>query len=227
MSATTAYFIFRVIVAFVLAAVAYVADRRLGTGLYRWWYNMTHEHPMEGESTRGLLYNQPSKVRATWAVVIATLVTVLSFLNGSFYPLLELGLWAASVPAAFAGLLVGPRLHGLWLKRDRAFHAVDRWERGELDLSDELKARTAELGEKLKGAVRSLPDEREPGGGARETESAPRSDADGEQGVSGTPAAPEGGALETADPQELVNRYVRRAQGGQSETGGTSGQQRD
>lgn len=213
----TGYFVFRIVVAFVLGAGFYIVDRSVGVRLYRLWYNMTHEHRLPDEVVRGFVANRRVKIRVFWAVMLATFVTVLSFFNGPFYPLLEISLWAAAALAALIGVLIGPRLFALWQKRDNAFDAVDKWERGEVDLSDELKARTAEFGARLSrketpspqtGAAKPpSPDEWT---SSSEIVSSPLPPAP--RPVSEPPTAPPPDSIETQDPQQLVDRYLNRGE---------------
>ncbi len=216
----TSYFVFRMLVAFILGAAWYVADRWFGVGLYRRWHDMTSQHPMTGQPDRGLVYNRPAKARAFWAVVIASLVTLLSYFGGSFSPLLEMALWAAAVPAAFLGLLIGPRLYGLWQKRDTAFDAVDKWERGEVDISDGLKSRTVELGSRIKKSITSAPDEA--AADPRPADASPAPPVRPLQPDGTAPSSPQQPAAPPpesapADPQELVNRYLNRGRNDKNE----------
>jgi hypothetical protein len=198
----TAYVVFRLLVALALGAVWYIADRRFGGRWYRWWYDMTHEHPMKTDSLQGFVHGRPTKVRAFWAVLLSTFITLLTYLDGEFRPLQELGFWAITVPAAFLGLLAGPYINGLWQKRDTAFDAMDKWERGEIDISGELKQKGSEIGEKLRETIATTAKSVGIASGDKKPEERPPI----EKEITPEQTAP------PSNPEELVNKYLRRSQ---------------
>ena len=152
----TSYVVFRIMLAILAGAVAYVLDRRWGAGLYAWWYRMTHSKPLPDGVMRGYIFGQPAKVRATAATVLSTIVTALCIMFANVNALTELFMWVAGIPSLFVGFLLGPLSDRLWRRRDSMFDAVDKWEQGEVDLSREVKERTTSLGGRLSGWLKGL-----------------------------------------------------------------------
>jgi hypothetical protein len=188
----TAYISFRVILGVLLGTAAYSLDRRFGVGWYQWWYGMTHEHPLPAEEQRGSLFNRPTRVKAFAALVLSSIVSVISVYTASSTALAELVLWVVTIPAMMIGFIIGPRFYGLWQRRDKVFDAVDKWERGEIDLSDELKARATEMTESVRTSVGAKP----------KAEPAPPPPPAAEQKPQGQEVTPE-------QAEEMMNRFIR------------------
>ena len=188
----TAYISFRIILGILIGIAFYSLDRRFGVGSYKWWYDMTHEHPLATAEQRGFVYNKPTRVKAFAALVLSSVVSVVSVYTAASNPLAELVLWVVTIPAIVIGLLIGPHFYKIWQKRDKVFDTVDKWERGEVDLSDELKARTAELTESVRATLTG------------EKEKAP---------LPGVLSAPDDKHTEqkisTEQAEEMVNRFIR------------------
>lgn len=188
----SAYITFRIILGILLGIASYSLDRRFGLGWYKWWYDMTHEHPQPATEERGFVYNKPTRVKAFAALVLSSIVSVVSVYTAASNPLAELVLWVVTMPAIVIGLLIGPHFYKIWQKRDKVFDTVDKWERGEVDLSDELKARTAELTENVRATLTREKEKALPAGATSTPDDKPA-----EQKIS------------TEQAEEMVNRFIR------------------
>jgi len=197
----TAYIIFRLILALFLGAVWYMLDRRFGTGWYRWWYGMTHEHPLPADQHRGFIHNRSTKTRVFFAVLLSCVISVIAIMYGDTNSLMELALWLLSIPTVVAAFIIGPRAYALWGKRDNVYDTVDKWERGEIDITNELKSKGSEIAAGVRESVtstvehisQSLPRNQEPVPPPK---------------VEAEPVLPE----PEIDPQERVNRFINRGQ---------------
>jgi hypothetical protein len=149
----TAYISFRIILGVLLGIATYSLDRRFGVRSYRWWYDMTHEQPLAEPMQHGFVFNKPTRVKAFVALVLSSIVSVISVYTAASNPLAELVLWVVTIPAMMIGFVIGPHFYKLWQKRDKVFDTVDKWERGEIDLSDELKAKSAEITDSVRATV--------------------------------------------------------------------------
>jgi hypothetical protein len=195
----TGYIIFRVIIALVSGWILYMLDRAFGTGLYRWWYGMTHEHPMPAGEARGFIHGRTTRSRVFWATVLSSLLTLVAVMDGSYNALLELLLWLVSIPVAVAAFIIGPRFHSVWGRRETVYTAVDKWERGEIDLTDQMKIKGSEIAAGVRQTVTETVD--------HVSQALPKR-------AESKPAAappPEPVASEPeVDPQERVNRFIKR-----------------
>jgi hypothetical protein len=156
---------------------------------------------MQADVTQGYVHGRSTKVRAFWAVIIATVIAVFAYFGGEFQPLQEIGFWAAGILAAFLGLLVGPFINGIWQRRDKAFDTMDKWERGEISIADELKQKSSEIGEKVRETLADTAKSVRAAAGEESSEAPSPRPKDAQP-----PAEPE-------NPEELVNKYLRRTQG--------------
>jgi len=186
----TSYIVFRILVALLIAAVVYMADTRLGAGLYRWWYSMTHEHPLPTGKECGFIFNRNTGARVVVGTILSSIITLLACMDGEFNALAELVLWLVSIPVIVGTFMAGRRFDGLWSGRTKVFTAVDKWERGEIDLSDELKNKSAEVAARVKQTVAAKRAEPE--------------------AVDAAAAPPPATAEPEPDPQELVDRFLKR-----------------
>ncbi len=152
----TPYVVFRIIVFLLLGAVWYNLDRAYCTRLYRWWYGMTHEHPLPPGTERGFIYGQATRARALAALLLSTLISVIAFGTAHANSLAELLIWASGIPILVIGFFLGPNVYELWRRKEKVFDAVDKVERGDVDLSDELKDRSVRLGDRVKAAFARL-----------------------------------------------------------------------
>lgn len=149
----TAYISFRIILGILIGIAFYSLDRRFGVGSYKWWYDMTHENPLPEGEKRGFVFNKPTRVKAFAALVLSSIVSVISVYTAASNPLAELVLWVVAIPATMIGFIIGPHFYKIWQKRDKVFDTVDKWERGEIDLSDELKERAGDVAESVRDVI--------------------------------------------------------------------------
>jgi hypothetical protein len=77
--------LFIALAAFVAAVGLYYLDIKKGKSLYRSWYNLTHEKPMEGSLTRGFIHQSSLRNKIIIAVILAFMQLVVSFFVGSFH----------------------------------------------------------------------------------------------------------------------------------------------
>lgn len=183
-------------VALFMGAACYFLDRHLGVPLYRWVYNMTHQHPLAAGEDRGFIYNRRAGVRFAAAVAISAVQSFLAASGRLDNPALQLLSFFLEVPVVMIGFYCGPWLDRFWRDKERIFEHVDRIESGQTTLSDELRG----VSHRAAGAV-------------REALGLEGNEAQG--AVSPAPPQPEQ-AQETrpdrppAEPRELMNRYLKR-----------------
>lgn len=184
------YSIFRLIIALVLGAVFYIVDRQGGTSLYRWWYGMTHEHPLPADINRGLVHNRGTKFRVIWATILASIIAIPAITYSQHNALLELALWIISIPAIVGAFMLGPRAWALWGKRDNVYTAVDRWEQG-----DEKQGQAVEMDSDKPADYRPEIQQLHQEEPEQKTEKAEASELK---------------LKDPEDPQELVNKFINR-----------------
>ncbi len=191
------YTIFRLIIALALGAIFYILDRQGGTGFYRWWYGMTHEHPLPQGIHKGFVHNNATKNRVIWATILSSAITMPAIIYGQHNALLELALWLVSIPVIIGAFMLGPRVSKLWGKRDDMYTAVDNWERGDAVQTGQVKSETKQPNLQIDSNTRPA----DPSAEERQRQEyiPPPEDA---------VAAPK--AESPTDPQELVNRFINR-----------------
>lgn len=128
------YVIFWLIIYVLLGAIWYNADRLYFTGLYRWWYKITHKDPLPENVKKGFIYNQTTKNKIFWASVISTVQSLTMIFNSDVNPLTELLLWFAEIWVTMIGFHLGRPIYRLWKKKEKAFETWDKIESGEIDV---------------------------------------------------------------------------------------------
>jgi hypothetical protein len=130
MPAFTYYLVSMAVVFIVWGAIWYNLDRAYGVAIRRWWYNLTHEHPLPPGEGRGFIYERDTRTKFTWATILSTIQSALVVIySGSVDLLMELPAWLIEVPLMVVGMYLGRPLGNLWGGRDRVFDKLDEWER--------------------------------------------------------------------------------------------------
>lgn len=124
---------------FILAgAVLYVFDRSIGRRIYRWWYDMTHEHPLDAEHDCGFLYHRKANTRFSVAVILTLVQGAIAIAHHESTLPNEVLSMIVEVPSLMVGFYLGPWLDRFWGRRDKVFATVDQFEQGERVLSSEI-----------------------------------------------------------------------------------------
>lgn len=139
---------------FVLAgAVFYVADRLRGVRIYRWIYDMTHQHPLPKDIARGFIYNRKANARFALAVIISGLQSVIAVMDGISSTSNEILSLFIEVPCLMIGFYFGPAIYKIWERREAVFDSVDKLESGELSLKKEVHELSNKVMEKVKDSM--------------------------------------------------------------------------
>lgn len=136
-------FIGWLIVLLVIGAACYVADRRIGTGIYRWWHDMTSKKKLGKDTDVGFLYNRRARARFSVAVFLGVVHSVAAVWFSHVSPVVQLITFAVEVPALMAGFYLGPIAYRLWERKDPLLDVVDDLEQGKTTVGDVVKAGTA------------------------------------------------------------------------------------
>ncbi len=196
-------------------AVWYVMDRTYGVKIYRRYYDFTHKDPLPEGETKGFIYQRSTRAKSLAAVVCSTILSILAVLSMEFNLLVELTLWIVEIPIIMAGFYLG-HFFGfkLWSNRNKGFEMIDRLERGEVDLGDQLAEGARRIAGEIQEGVATQASRIEEKaeelfGGSAPKDSTERGAA--EPSNEARPASgeePEKQASEELDPYELVNRYT-------------------
>jgi hypothetical protein len=62
----------------VMGAGLYLVDRRFGTGIYRWWYDLTSKKPLAADIERGFIYGRKARGRFSLAVFLGILHSIVA-----------------------------------------------------------------------------------------------------------------------------------------------------
>lgn len=137
--ASTSFFFSWFVVLAIAGSSFYVFDRRIGTGWYRWWYDMTHKEPLSPDTSKGFLYNQRAQSRFGFAILISVIQSALAmFYEASTLPQEVLSIFI-EVPCLMFGFYMGPTVYRLWERRERVFNTVDQIENGTISIPKEVK----------------------------------------------------------------------------------------
>jgi hypothetical protein len=189
----------------VLGAVIHVVDHHLGSRIYRWWYNMTHRDPLPKEIIRGFVFEQPARVRFQVAIILAALQSGLAAFGGA-NPIIELLTVIVEVPVAMVGFYCGPFLDQIWTRKDTVFDTVDKLEKGELSVGEEMRKASAEAVETIKEAF--IGEEEESKVPAHETAPPKEEVIDSEEKEDSPTHLNE--EEDDVDPRELIRKYTSR-----------------
>ncbi len=153
MMAGSSFFLSWFLVLTIVGAGLYVFDRRQGVRLYRWWYDMTHEHPLPADVEGGFLYNRKAQSRFAFAVVLASAQSALAlFYEASTLPQELLSL-LIEVPCLMFGFYLGPTVYRLWQRREKVFDTVDQIESGKISIQNEVKEISQSAFAKIKESI--------------------------------------------------------------------------
>jgi hypothetical protein len=111
--------------------VMYIIDRAWLQGLYRWFYNMTHETPLPVETGRSVfVFGHKTARKVLWATIISTVQSAGLFFFTGFHsnPFVELVLWFLEIPAMVLGFAAGAVLYPYWLKRKGLYALADKFD---------------------------------------------------------------------------------------------------
>ena len=96
-------FILIALLGFAAGVAIYYFDMKKGSRLYRWWYNLTHQHPLEEDVDKGFVHSRSFRQKLIIALIIAVVELVIAYLVGGFHIIHDF-ITAASI---FSGLLAG------------------------------------------------------------------------------------------------------------------------
>lgn len=151
MANLTSYLVFWIVMFVVLGAFWYVVDRQYGQRLYRFWYGLTHEHPLPGSVQRGFVFNRKTRHKALMATLLSTAQSIVAVMTVAQPNLLvELILWIVEVPVTLLGFAIGPWVFSLWRRKDEVFDAIDEIESGEKGIGSVFSHSSKEAPEKEK-----------------------------------------------------------------------------
>lgn len=132
MANLTSYLVFWIVMFVILGAFWYVVDRQYGQRLYRFWYGLTHEHPLPDSVRRGFVFNRKTRHKALMATLLSTAQSIAAVMTVAQPNLLvELILWIVEVPVTLLGFAIGPWVFSVWRRKDEVFDAIDDIESGE------------------------------------------------------------------------------------------------
>lgn len=184
----------------VIGALWYVFDRRVGVRIYRWYYDMTHEHPLSQEQQQGFIFNRRAKPRFAAAIALSVVQSVIVVLAGGASPMAELLTFFLEVPVLMVGFYLGPLADRLWRRKDRILETVDKLEDGKIDLKKEFQDVSQKATNVIRDALTlggqspSMEEDRK-----EENQDAP---ADQEEELSS--------GNEEPDPRKMMDSYLRR-----------------
>ena len=201
-----------------LGATWYLLDRRFGAPLYRWWYNMTHEHPIESTEKKGFIYYRKAKAKLATAIALALVQSGIVLAMTRKGMLMEFVSFFLEVPATMLGFYVGPWLSKLWIKKDAVLDKVDQLESGELSVVKEVKEAAQDASEKVKDvahdATAKVKDllhlDEEEADGDGETEGPGDREMEGPASPAERAPEPKPEPEAEPDPRELMNKYLRK-----------------
>lgn len=143
-------------------AMVYVFDRTRGVRVYRWLYDMTHEQPLAADVSTGFVFHRSAQTRFTIAVIVSifqSVAAVLERLSSVTHEILSV---FVEVPCIMLGFYLGPTLWRIWSRRDEVFNTVDKIEKGEISIKDEVQEASHKAVSKVKevlGVEHQGPDE--------------------------------------------------------------------
>ncbi len=196
-------------------AAWYVMDRTFGVKLYRRYYNFTHKDPLPEGEVKGFIYNRTTRAKSFAAVICSTILSVLAILSMEFNLLVEITLWIVEIPIIMAGFYLG-HFFGfkLWSNRNKGFEMIDRLERGDVHIGEQIAEKAKKVVEEIQEEVSEQASRMEEKAG--EFFSGAEEKSVGEEG-SGEPEKespnpaeeePVKKKPEELDPYELVDRFT-------------------
>ncbi|MFN8390683.1 MAG: hypothetical protein U0136_10370 [Bdellovibrionota bacterium] len=177
-----------------VGAGLYVFDRIKGVKIYRWWYDMTHEHPLPADVEKGFLYNRKSQSRFALAIVLSLVQSAIALFHEASTLPQELLSMLIEIPCLMFGFYLGPTLYRVWARREKVFETVDQIESGKISIQNEVKEMSQSALAKIKSAVATEKPE-EPAGGPKPLEA---------------PLPPEPEEEPEPDPKALMDKYLNR-----------------
>jgi hypothetical protein len=184
----------------IVGAVWYTLDRKFGTGLYRWWHNMTHKEPLSSDKEMGFIYNQGVKARIAAATFLGMGQSLVVMVTTEFNPVVELIMLPVEVPVTMLGFYLGPFVSGAWSHRGKVVDAIERVERDGVSIPDPVKLAVMETRNEVAGKLKTVTESFKETITARTKKPAP---------VVKDPPKPKAPEPEI-NPQELMDRYTRR-----------------
>lgn len=198
---TFQYTLFWWIMFIVAGGILYVFDMRIGTKIYRWYYNATHRRPLHQEAHRGFLYKRNFKARFWSAFAISLFQSALAIGYWQTNPLWEFMGWFLEIPMLIGGFYAGPFFDHLWARRKEYFASADRLEAEHSNLKEKIITATSNSWSWIREVLkeRELP------------QSADIADGKKEIGPSVTePFKTELEKQPEEDPRETIRRYTQR-----------------
>jgi len=122
-----------------LGVISYIIDRKLGRSIYRTWYNWTHKNPLPEGVEKGFIYNQYTKNQVAVAIFLSVTFSVIAVVTMEVSWLVEFLVAFVESIAMMIGFKIGPWAYRVYEGKDKALDMIDKLERGEVNISDEIK----------------------------------------------------------------------------------------
>ena len=159
---SAAFFLSWFLVFMLCGAVLYIFDRSRGVKIWRWFYDMTHEHPLDAGKEFGFIYNRPARNRFTIAVILSLLQSGCAIMEGASSLTNEILSIFAEVPCLMFGFYLGPTFFRIWARREKVFDTVDQLEKGEISLKKEVQEVSHKALESVKDALGQMTEHEKP-----------------------------------------------------------------
>lgn len=131
-TSSLSWLFFTQLVYLVASWIFYAIDRNWGRGLYRWWYNLTHEDVLTKETIRGFVCGRTARAQVRMAFVLSIVTTLLMTIFVQKGAVIWFGTWVLGFFTTIVGFVLGPMIAKLWAKRETVYTAIDKIEAGEV-----------------------------------------------------------------------------------------------
>ena len=139
MMTITEYVVFWMIVFCGVGVVCYLVDSRFAGRLRTSWHNVTHEHPLTPEEMQGFLYRRNFSARLRAAVFIGVVGSLIVVFKTE-RPMAGIFLWIPAIGMVFLGFKLAPLIERLWRSRQKAMHALEKFETEGIDVKKGTQA---------------------------------------------------------------------------------------
>ena len=161
MSVSASYLFSGVFAGLLEGAGVYLVDRKVGVRAYRWWYDLTHKHPLPPDEHRGFVFNRQANARFTTATLVSVVQNGLAFELGMAHPFSAMMTILVEVPVLMGGFYLGPFVQRMWQKKDPLLEVVDKLESGETTVAAEMRRATGHVAGTLRETL-AMPEPKAP-----------------------------------------------------------------
>lgn len=139
MSIIIMMFLFKVSCFMLVGGIFYVIDDLLGTAVRAAWHNVTHKEKLPVGVKQGFIEGKLTSERF-WPIIIVATIGFLP-LKGYFAVTFagKVGIYLVAVLGTTLGFIAGPWFRRIYGKKDKALDVIDRFEKGEIDLTEGAK----------------------------------------------------------------------------------------